>query len=61
MNLFDFFCLGNEATPVWIGLQDFIQEGTFSWADGSALGAYTNWINNQPDNAGGNQVLDLLI
>merc|ERR1711892_345754 len=37
---------------VWIGLQDFLIEGTFSWADGTALGAYTNWLAGQPDNAG---------
>merc|ERR1719384_291107 len=36
----------------WIGLQDFLVENTFSWADGAVLGSYTNWGNNQPDNAG---------
>ena len=40
----------------WIGLQDFLKEGTFSWADGSSLGSYTNWANNQPDNNGQGQV-----
>ena len=40
----------------WIGLQDFLVEGTFSWADGAVLGSYTNWGNNQPDNAGVGQV-----
>ena len=40
----------------WIGLQDFLNEGTFSWADGSSLGSYTNWANNQPDNSGQGQV-----
>ena len=40
----------------WIGLQDFLSEGTFSWADGSSLGSYTNWANNQPDNNGQGQV-----
>ena len=40
----------------WIGLQDFLSEGTFSWADLSSLGPYTNWANNQPDNAGQGQV-----
>eukprot|EP00090_Calanus_glacialis_P008968 TRINITY_DN17292_c0_g1_i1.p1 TRINITY_DN17292_c0_g1~~TRINITY_DN17292_c0_g1_i1.p1 ORF type:complete len:254 (-),score=47.19 TRINITY_DN17292_c0_g1_i1:6-767(-) len=42
-------------TPIWIGLQDFLLEGTFSWADGTALGAYTNWLTGQPDNNSGNQ------
>ena len=42
----------------WIGLQDFLVEGTFSWADGEVLGSYTNWATNtnQPDNAGVGQV-----
>ena len=44
----------------WIGLQDFLVESTFSWADGAALGAFTNWANNQPDNAGQGQVRLLL-
>ena len=51
----------------FIGLQDFTQEGTFSWGNGMALGSYTNWLsgnNQQPDNgvngsgdAVGNQVI----
>ena len=47
----------------WLGLQDFVTEGSFAWADGAALGSYTNWLANQPDNgaaaaaaAQGNQV-----
>jgi len=36
----------------WIGLQDFKVEGTFSWADDTPLGAYTNWLAGQPDNNG---------
>ena len=44
---------------MWIGLQDFLQEGTFSWADGTALGSYTSWLSGQPDNAGGNQVTNI--
>ena len=40
----------------WVGLQDFLNEGTFTWADGSSLGSYTNWANNQPDNNGQGQV-----
>ena len=56
----------------FIGLQDFTQEGTFSWGNGMALGGYTNWLsgnNQQPDNgvpngdaaAMGNQVMDTLL
>ena len=53
--------IGSEVS--WLGLQDFVTEGTFAWADGAALGSYTNWLSNQPDNgaaaaaaAQGNQV-----
>ena len=47
----------------WLGLQDFVTEGSFAWADSAALGSFTNWLANQPDNgaaaaaaAQGNQV-----
>ena len=47
----------------WLGLQDFVTEGSFAWADSTALGSFTNWLANQPDNgaaaaaaAQGNQV-----
>ena len=40
----------------WIGLQDFLNEGNFTWADGMDLGSYTNWAANQPDNNGQGQV-----
>ena len=45
----------------WIGLQDFLVENTFSWADGAALGSFTNWANTQPDNNGVGQVRHLSI
>ena len=38
----------------WIGLQDILQEGTFSWRDGSEL-TYTNWKTNNPNNANSEQ------
>ena len=54
----------------FIGLQDFTQEGTFSWGNGMALVGFNNWLsgnNQQPDNgangdaaAMGNQVRDTL-
>jgi len=54
-----FGLIGSQTTdPIWIGLQDFLFEGTYSWADGTVFGAYTNWLsgnNPQPDNNGGNQ------
>ena len=40
----------------WIGLQDFLNNDKFAWADGTSLGNYTNWANNQPDNNGQGQV-----
>merc|ERR1711931_403588 len=41
-------------TGAWIGLADFLDEGVFSWVDGTALG-FTNWKNNQPNNGNNNQ------
>jgi len=32
----------------YIGLSDISTEATFSWADGSPLGTFTNWIPGQP-------------
>ena len=38
--------LGGPTTSVaFIGLQDFLQENTFTWADGSTLGAYGSNLN----------------
>jgi len=43
------------ADGAYIGLQDFLDEGQFSWVDGTALG-YTNWRpNGQPNNGNNNQ------
>ncbi len=33
----------------WIGLSDTASEGDLVWADGTALGAYTNWNGGSPD------------
>lgn len=37
---------------VWIGLNDFAQEGSWSWGDGTGIssGPYRNWASGQPDN-----------
>ncbi|MFN8395294.1 MAG: lectin-like protein [Bacteroidia bacterium] len=40
------------ATNVWIGLNDAVTEGTFTWSDGSPL-SYTNWLAAEPNNVGG--------
>ena len=48
--------INSEPEVGWIGLQDFSNEGNFTWADGMDLGSYTNWAANQPDNNGQGQV-----
>ena len=50
-----FGLMGTTGRPAWIGLQDFLVEGDFSWADGSTLGTYQAWLGGQPDNAGNRQ------
>jgi hypothetical protein len=45
----------DERVKLWIGANDINKEGTFSWADGELVVDYTNWNNNQPDNALGNE------
>lgn len=42
------------STGGWIGLTDFLNEGTFSWVDGSPV-SYTNWRSNAPNNGNNNQ------
>ena len=42
------------STGAWIGFADFLDEGTFSWVDGTAA-SFTNWRNNQPNNGNNNQ------
>jgi hypothetical protein len=33
---------------IWLGASDIVVDGTFVWADGSAI-VFSNWGNNQPD------------
>uniref|UniRef100_A0A3Q3N352 CD209 antigen-like protein A n=1 Tax=Mastacembelus armatus TaxID=205130 RepID=A0A3Q3N352_9TELE len=40
----------------WLGLNDIETEGTWKWADGTAL-TVKYWIMNQPDNGNGDQRL----
>ena len=42
------------STGAWIGLTDFLDEGQFSWVDGSPLD-FTNFRAGQPNNANSNQ------
>jgi len=42
------------STGAWIGFADFLDEGTFSWVDGTAA-SFSNWRNNQPNNGNNNQ------
>merc|ERR1711953_1334386 len=42
------------STGAWIGLTDFLDEGQFSWVDGSPLD-FTNFRAGQPNNANNNQ------
>lgn len=47
--------VGTPQIAYWIGLSDQREEGTWEWTDGSLLGNYTNWENNNPNNLNGNQ------
>jgi len=37
-------------THYWIGLTDFVQEGTFRWSSDDSLANYTNWYKSEPNN-----------
>jgi hypothetical protein len=36
---------------LWIGIDDYGEEGTWVWADGTAV-SYTNWASGEPNNGG---------
>uniref|UniRef100_A0A3Q3G092 C-type lectin domain-containing protein n=1 Tax=Kryptolebias marmoratus TaxID=37003 RepID=A0A3Q3G092_KRYMA len=38
--------------PTWIGLSDQLSENQYAWSDNSPV-LYTNWNENEPNNAGG--------
>lgn len=40
---------------LWIGLNDLLSEGSFTWADGSALDGFRNWADTQPDDYEGKE------
>ena len=46
--------MGAASTSWWLGFNDLASEGSWVWADGSAV-AYTNWAASQPDNGGGTE------
>ena len=39
----------------WIGATDERSEGTWEWVTGETLSSYTNWMNGEPNNSGGNE------
>ncbi|XP_036973174.1 macrophage mannose receptor 1 [Acanthopagrus latus] len=39
--------------PTWIGLSDILVENQYAWSDGVSSVKYTNWNENEPNNAGG--------
>lgn len=39
--------------PTWIGLSDLLNENQYTWSDGVSPVLYTNWNQNEPNNAGG--------
>ena len=42
------------STGAWLGLTDFLDEGVFSWVDGTAVG-FTNWVDGPPRHGGHSQ------
>ncbi|XP_061678936.1 ladderlectin-like [Syngnathoides biaculeatus] len=45
----------NDATEIWIGLFDTLEEDDFIWTDGS-LEDFTNFLTNEPNSANGDCV-----
>nr|XP_020476711.1 macrophage mannose receptor 1-like isoform X2 [Monopterus albus] len=41
--------------PTWIGLSDLVEENQYAWSDGVSPVLYTNWNENEPNNAGGTE------
>ncbi|XP_072304766.1 macrophage mannose receptor 1-like [Eucyclogobius newberryi] len=41
------------ALPIWIGLSDLLVENQYAWSDRVSPVLYTNWNDEEPNNAGG--------
>ncbi|XP_072048376.1 macrophage mannose receptor 1-like isoform X2 [Amphiura filiformis] len=52
--LFHTNVIKSMSMPLWIGLDDKVEEGTMVWKDGEQV-AYTNWGNGQPDDFESNE------
>jgi gliding motility-associated-like protein len=45
------FISANMSNPLLLGANDSLNEGTFTWTDGTTLN-YSNWLSGEPNNAG---------
>ena len=54
------FLTSSVQDKAWIGGNDLLQEGSFSWADGTAW-SYNNWRSNAPNNGNANSEQDCVV
>ena len=48
-----------EEEHYWIGLTDSAKEGDWKWTDGTGLTGYTNWRSSEPNNASGEDCVEI--